>query len=272
MNVEGAPAGYTLQRMARRTTGSGDEEPSEFPPTSWSDIAQAKDKNHPTCREAWNRLTLAYWKPLLSIARRYVRSIEDAEDLIQKFLARKYETDFLAKANGNARFRSFLKEALKNHFLNEKEAGEALKRGGGRKRVPLEGVSDPTAEEIDRTTDEEITAHRQRLLAQAIELLRAYYLKKDTGKKDRSQYWLVFSRWHGIEAREDPSISPFLPAPMEDPAYREIATELGLTVDQVTRYLHHARAKFKLFLIEVYARENPDHQNPRQGCSDFFTD
>lgn len=108
-----------------------------FAETSWSAVLRAKSV--PDLRTALDLLIRAYWKPVYSYIRRRGRPVEEAKDLTQSFFTRSLENDFLKSVSPDkGRFRTFILAAL-NHFLsNEQRRDQAIKRGGGTRRLDLE--------------------------------------------------------------------------------------------------------------------------------------
>jgi RNA polymerase sigma-70 factor (ECF subfamily) len=126
--------------MDRAGTG-----PAAFRPTRWSLVARAASPADATAPAALEELCRAYWYPLYAFLRRRGRSPEDAEDLVQGFLAELIEKGRLAQADPErGRFRTFLLAALLHHASHERERAGAARRGGGRRVVSLDGL---TAEE-----------------------------------------------------------------------------------------------------------------------------
>ena len=64
---------------------------SSFQATRWTLVQRVKESNTEEAQEALNVLCSMYWKPLYAFARVYVRSMEDAEDVVQGFLAKGIE-------------------------------------------------------------------------------------------------------------------------------------------------------------------------------------
>ena len=90
-------------------------------------------------RAALAQLCERYWYPLYAFVRRRVKSIDEAQDLTQEFFARLLERNTLAvAAPERGRFRAFLLTALKHFLANERERGQAQKRGGGQRLLSLD--------------------------------------------------------------------------------------------------------------------------------------
>lgn len=93
----------------------------------------------PEARRALSELCQAYWPPLYAFLRRRGCSVEEAEDVVQGFFADLLERDDLRSlAPERGRFRAFLLASVKHFLANERDRARTLKRGGGRKLIPLD--------------------------------------------------------------------------------------------------------------------------------------
>jgi DNA-directed RNA polymerase specialized sigma24 family protein len=110
-----------------------------FAATHWS-VVLAAGLQDPTQRAAaMETLCRTYWEPLYAYVRHLGRQPQDAQDLVQDFLAHLltgHRLEGLEPAKG--KFRSFLLVSL-NHFLaDQRDRATAAKRGGGLVLEPLE--------------------------------------------------------------------------------------------------------------------------------------
>ncbi|MCG6158565.1 RNA polymerase sigma factor [Rubinisphaera margarita] len=109
-----------------------------FQTTCWSIIRRSVS---PTVegRAALEELCNLYWVPLYSYLRKTGQSRADAEDVVQGFFLLLFERDDLQKLSPErGRFRSFLLASLKNFLCNHRERDRALKRGGGKRPIPID--------------------------------------------------------------------------------------------------------------------------------------
>ncbi len=113
-----------------------------FTTTDWSVVLQARSGHSAEAAEALNQLCGAYWYPLYAFVRRQGYGPQDAEDLLQSFLACLIEKNYLKDVDpAKGRFRSVLLAALKHFLSKEWEKAKAQKRGGQARFVPLPSES-----------------------------------------------------------------------------------------------------------------------------------
>lgn len=99
-----------------------------FHTTRWSMVLSAAGEQ-PAALET---LCRSYWRPLYGYARRDGRTREDAEDLVQGFMSRLLEKNWLQRAEKDrGRFRWFLQTMFKRYILDQYDRSQAKKRGGG---------------------------------------------------------------------------------------------------------------------------------------------
>lgn len=124
-----------------------------FPDTLWTVVVQASDADPGRAHQALEQLCGRYWKPLYGSAKRKGFSHEDAEDLTQRFIIKLLEKNaFRAFERRQAKFRTFLRDALGNFLIDEWRRKGAAKRDASRsdslealEREPENGVRIPTS-------------------------------------------------------------------------------------------------------------------------------
>jgi RNA polymerase sigma-70 factor (ECF subfamily) len=138
--------------------------PHRFATTRWSIVVAAGAAEDTVGRAALESLCAAYWYPLYAFERRGGTAAEDARDLVQGFFAELLEKDYLAQADRErGRFRTFLITAFRHFASKEREKARALKRGGGRRPLPLDfedGESRYLREPADERTPERLFERR----------------------------------------------------------------------------------------------------------------
>ena len=107
--------------------------PTLFATTRWTlviDAARAGEQT--TAVDALGTLFQTYWQPLYRFARRKGKSKEDAEDLVQGFLAHLLENHSLRNVDrAKGRFRTFLLASFNHWIISEWKHASRQKRGGG---------------------------------------------------------------------------------------------------------------------------------------------
>ena len=115
-----------------QTEGTG---ASFYPPTLWTQIQDAREGSV-ACQEAWTVLVERYRGVIRSQIARRIQ--DDPDNVADEFIAFEFQ-DLVGKADrSKARFRSLLATALRRFIHSELRRRYALKRGQGRKPVPLE--------------------------------------------------------------------------------------------------------------------------------------
>ena len=104
-----------------------------FQTTRWSLVLAAGGTVDEDSREALSSLFEGYWYPVYAFVRSKGYREEDASDIVQSYFASLIERRDLDKVRPEyGRFRSFLLVSIRNFMANEREARNALKRGGNR--------------------------------------------------------------------------------------------------------------------------------------------
>jgi DNA-directed RNA polymerase specialized sigma24 family protein len=125
---------------------SNDSGRDDFATTNWSVVLAAGLEDCPRAAAALERLCQIYWYPIYAFIRRRGFDQHTAEDLAQSFFACLLGKEMLKKVDRHkGKFRSFLLAALANFLANEWDARRAVKRGGDRQIVSLDGME---AEEL----------------------------------------------------------------------------------------------------------------------------
>lgn len=111
---------------------------SDFHTTHWTAILAAKGTSA-EARSALDRLCENYYKPVLNFLRRSVPE-RDAEDLTHDFFLRVLQgEEFKHLERDRGRFRSYLLGAVRFFLADVREKQAAMKRGAGRRFIPLDG-------------------------------------------------------------------------------------------------------------------------------------
>lgn len=237
-----------------------------FPPTRRSALALVGSDDPAEVARAFDVLVRVYWKPVYTHVRlRWGRAPEEARDLTQGFFASAFEKRaFGAFDPTRARFRTYLKGALDNFVLEAGRFERREKRGGGAIRLSLDfDVAEealarsgpPNAAAIESCFEKEWT---RSLFAAALEALEAR-----CRAEGKNVHLTVFHRYV-----IDPEIAPEPDA--RRPSYAALATELGLSVTDVTNHLSWARRTFRELLLDTLREITANEEELRSEARAVF--
>lgn len=180
-----------------------------------------------------------YWYPLYAFIRRRGHEAHDAEDLTQEFFTRLLEKHYLAAADRESgRFRTFLLMAAKRFLANEKEAANAIKRGGGRQIISLDGLEPEARYHLEPadTLSPERVFERQWALALLDQVLAR--LQSEMANKGKSA---LFEALKGhLTARSEEN-------------YASTARQLGMSEGAVKAAVHRLRREYRSLLQQEIA-------------------
>jgi RNA polymerase sigma factor (sigma-70 family) len=205
--------------------------PNQFTTTRWTLVLAAKKRHDPAGAEAFARLCERYYEPLYSYLRRHGWSPEDAQDLIQGFIARLIEKDVLRHADpARGKFRAFLLTSLKHYAANEHVRAAAAKRGGTHSFLAFDvDIAEGRYRSVPRDdlTPERLYDRRWALgvLERALDALRTEFRAHG-----RETY---FDALHGT-LTGDPDATP----------YREIGDRFGMSESAVKVAVHRMRRRY----------------------------
>ena len=216
-----------MTRVSRRLTGASS--------------SRREVKRGTESRDALSALCEAYWYPLYAFVRRKGYDAENAQDLVQGFLARLLEKrDLLSVEPEKGRFRSFLMAACGNYMSNQRDHERAKKRGGA--RVPI-SIDRLTAEgRYCREPAHDMTAERLFERQWALTLL------------DRVVDQLESEMGRAGKATEFLTLKPALFGGAARVPYSEIAAALGISADAARAAAHRLRGRFRSVLRAEVAR------------------
>ena len=206
---------------------------AEFPSTHWSKVLNAGQGELPGGPAALEELCRAYWPPLYSFLRRQGQSPNDAEDLVQGFLARVLAREDLAEVGPEkGRFRTFLLTSLRNFVIKQALRDKALKRGGGHVPISI------NAEEAEQLCGSDLMATSpeaafDRRFAQAVVTRAFAALREEHRARDKE---MLFA-----------TLSPYLDGAEPD-GYDHAATKLGMTSGAVAVAVHRLRGRLRELL------------------------
>jgi RNA polymerase sigma-70 factor (ECF subfamily) len=194
----------------------------------------------PAAQEALEDLCRTYWRPIYTFVRREGANANDAKDITQGFFALILERkDFNSVRREKGRLRSFLLASLKHFMANERRNAAALKRGGGRIVLPLDGIESYEVGDVDRGD----------MLSPDLLFDRRWAFTV----LDR-----VFARLREESQRSlNPPLLQRLNTLLSDepdrPSQAEIAREFGMIENAVKQAFHRLRQRYRQLLQEEVA-------------------
>lgn len=221
---------------------------SSFKATRWTLVQRVKDSNAVEAQEALNVLCSMYWKPLYAFARGYGRSMEDAEDVVQGFLAKGIEKALFSAADREkGKMRTFLLTAFKRYLRDEHVKSVALKRGDG--KVDTTDIATEEARWEDSEAADPTVSFDKRWAIIVVESAR-----EQLEKKYRSE-----GKFELYEALSD-SLTGEL-----SENYQEIADRLDISLSAVKVGVHRLRKRFgemlRAEIVETIGEgEDPDQE------------
>jgi DNA-directed RNA polymerase specialized sigma24 family protein len=218
---------------------------ASFPTTCWSRVACAGSATDREAHAALEGLCHDYWYPLYVYVRRQGVGADDACDLVQGFLADLIERRDLVVADPKrGRFRSFLKAACSHYQANQRVYDRALKRGGGRRVIPIDVVD--SEGRYGREPWHVLTAEKLYERQWALSLLEKVLvrLEAETVRSGKAE---LFTH-----------LRPMLEGDDLAESYRKVGESLGMREDAVKVAAHRLRARYRTLLREEVARTVSD--------------
>ena len=176
-----------------------------------------------------------YWQPIYRYIRiRWSAQPSEAEDLTQSFFDSALDREALSTYEpGRARFRTFLRTCLDRHVIDQHRRSTAERRGGGRHQLEVTSLeaelpATPLTDDPEAVFDAEWLRH---LLGLAVEQLEATF--KERGKPIHAALFRTF------HLGDDP------------PSYSDVAATHGISVTDVTNWLHVARREFRRIALDL---------------------
>jgi RNA polymerase sigma factor (sigma-70 family) len=198
-------------------------------------VLAAGHRSSPDSRRALESLCQTYWYPLYAYVRRRVLDVHEAQDLTQAFFASLLERNSLEAAHRErGRFRSFLLTAFKHFLADEWDKAKALKRGGGRRAIPLDldsGESRYAHEATENVSPERLYEKQWALtfLDRVLNRLGDEFIAK--GKE-----------------RHFEVLKPFLVGEAQQNSYENAARALGISEAAAKVAVHRARRRYREIL------------------------
>lgn len=226
-------------RIAKTQETSQAQDADWFSSTHWSVVLAAGGEATPASLEALDRLCRTYWPSIFAYAVRLGHAESDAKDLTQSFFEHFLAKQYIRAADPQrGRFRGFLRTSFKHFTQAEWAKTQAQKRGGGATIVAWDEIRDYRFAELAECETPDLCYDRQwalRLFAQSMTRLRREY--EEAGRSH--PYRLL---------------RPFLERSGDEASHREVARELGMTVNAVVVAIHRLRQRLRELVREEVAQ------------------
>jgi RNA polymerase sigma-70 factor (ECF subfamily) len=204
--------------------------PERFDTTRWSVVLAARDATGESARKALAWLCEAYWHPVYAFVRRRGYGPEEAADLTQGYFARLIEKRDLKQVRPElGKFRSFVLKSVQHYVSNERDRERALKRGGGRGRVSLDGLEAERRLALEPRDDLTPEALFERTWALAVLERSIRRLSSEASAKGRLRQFEI--------------LGGFL-TEAGGPSYADAGRELGMDEPAVKVAVHRLRRRF----------------------------
>jgi RNA polymerase sigma-70 factor (ECF subfamily) len=181
---------------------------------------------------ALERLCGSYWMPAYAFIRWRGHSPHDAEDLTQDFFAELLNRrDFSSLDRSQGKFRCFLIACLKHFLAKDWRERNALKRGGGRKFVSIDGVEAEERYASDLASNSDVNVLFDRRWAMGI-----------------LDHALTSLREEQVAARKGELFSELqhflMSGAVAETGYKEIGERLQMTPGAVATAVHRLRQRY----------------------------
>jgi len=217
-------------------SGRSSDHPQWFVTTRWSVVLAAGQRNAAGSVEALEFLCRRYWPPIYAFIQRRGFAPADAQDLTQEFFARLLEKDSIEAADAaKGKFRTFLLTALTRFLINERERGQAQKRGGGCIHLSLDFEAEDRHRFEPAATATPETIYERRWVEALLEAVLSRLREEHEGAGERERFEML---------------KPFLVAEEEAPSGAEVASRLGLTESAAYSAVHRLRQRYGEILRE----------------------
>lgn len=203
-----------------------------FPDTSWGVISRLQDSRTQGYLDGLESLCRRYWKPVyVTIRLSRARSNDDAKDLTQSFFLWLLEEKPLqGYERERGTFRGFLKVLLTRFLGGQERAATRLKRGGGRKVLPLDELVEKAWPAAPDSADPQKEFDRQWAMTVV-----------DLALDRVRQRLRAMGRDKAIQVYESIDLCP----PADRPTYARVAERLGVTDAVVRHDLSDVRAELR---------------------------
>jgi RNA polymerase sigma factor (sigma-70 family) len=209
-----------------------------FMTTDWSVVLSAQCIS-PAATEALEKICRNYWRPLYAFVRREGYAREEAQDFTQAFFARFLERrDLDAVRRERGRLRSYFLASLKNFLANERDRAMTIKRGEGRRPIPLDELTTHTSADLEPANH--LSADRIFERSWALTVLEQVFARLEK-EYDATGKMQLFERFKSLLADEDRQ------------SQSDIAREFAMNENAVKQAFHRFRQRYREILREEIA-------------------
>ena len=232
-----------------------------FPETRYSAVARAASTDPEERAKSLAALAAVYYRPVYAHLRHKWRfDPERAEDVAQSFFAAVVERSvFAAYAQERGRFRTFVRTCLDHLVESELRAQNRIKRGGGKRFVPIDAENLEGELAITSPTDSPEQAF-DREFVRSLFAAAVADLKSRLEGAGKAHYYALFERYD------------LSGTPDNRPTYAALAKETGLAVTDVTNYLFFARKEFRRAVVARLREITNDEDELREEAAEMGID
>lgn len=228
----------------------------EFSKTRWTLVLEAGKDAGARSQDALAQLCGMYWYPLYAYVRRRGHDPAQAEDLTQGFFVRLLEQNVVKGADpARGTFRAYLLGALRHYMSNEWSRAKTIKRGGGKKLIPLDLDDAERRYRLEPAHDLTPEKIYQRgwaltLLERVVAELREQFVSEGKGH--------IFERLRGALGGGQRGLTG------------KIAMDLDLSEGAVRVALHRLRRRYRALLREQIAQTVASPDQIEAEIQDLF--
>lgn len=226
----------------------------QFATTHWSLVLAAGRRGTFESDSALERLCKSYWQPLYAYVRRRVSDLHEAQDLTQAFFERLLDREYLAEADPErGRFRAFLLTAFKHFLSKEWEKAKAQKRGGDRRRISFDFVSQDALEPADQLTPERLFERQWAITLLGRVMQR---LQRDMERSGKGRQFELLKH--------------ILSSDSSEVALADIAAELGQQVTAIRMATSRMRSRYRELLREEISQTLSSQEDVEDEIRSLF--
>ena len=233
-------------------------DPTLFLTTRWTLVLDAASSNDTAALDALGSLASTYWQPLYRYARRKEKSKQDAEDLVQGFLAHILSGSSLSDLDrSRGRFRSFLLASFNNWMINDWKHATRQKRGGTTPLLSIDLESAESGLKLDPADHRSPDRLFDREWALALLDKVLTNLEEDATKEGNADQFAALKTCLTADSKKIP--------------YPKLAADLELSEGALRVAVHRLRKRYRTALEAEVARTLPNPDSVEDELHSLFT-